>query len=114
MSDIIFYKSFFFFCKITGTNSTSSSTDGSSITQSQSQLLDSEAIFKKWSTGTCVFQCEICLFSSGGSVEFWKHIKHEHDMEIQAYKDAHKNPCIVMNKITCVLCTKVLRYDYGN
>ena len=75
--------------------------------------LDSEAIFNKWSQGTCTFQCNICQFTSGGSVEFWKHIKGEHSMDIQAYKETHPNPCIVMNKITCKICSKVLRYDYG-
>ena len=84
--------------------------NGNSLT---TKPLDSEAIFNKWSKGTCTFQCSICQFTSGGSVEFWKHIKGVHCMDIQAYKETHPNPCIVMNKITCKICSKVLRYDYG-
>ena len=75
--------------------------------------LNSDEIFKNWAKGTCTFRCNICSFEEKGSVEFWKHVKYQHDMEIQAYKESYDNPCIVMNKITCKLCSKVLRYDYG-
>ena len=69
--------------------------------------------FKTWARGTCTFQCRICKYTTGGSVDFWKHIKNKHDMEIPVYKEKFGNPCIVMNKITCPGCSSVLRYDYG-
>ena len=69
--------------------------------------------FKNWSKGTCTFRCSICSYTTGGSVDFWKHIKVSHKFEINAYKEQHGNPCIVMNKINCLGCTAVLRYDYG-
>ena len=69
--------------------------------------------FRTWAKGTCTFQCKICKYTTGGSVDFWKHVKNQHCIEIQAYKEQCGNPCIVMNKITCLACSRLLRYDYG-
>ena len=66
-----------------------------------------------WARGTCTFQCKICKYTTGGSVDFWKHVKNTHDFEIPVYKETYGNPCIVMNKITCTGCSSILRYDYG-
>jgi hypothetical protein len=75
--------------------------------------LENDEKFKVWSRGTCKFKCAICNFMSNGSVDFWKHAKNTHNLDIPTYKSKHDNPCVVMNKITCKSCSKVLRYDYG-
>ena len=77
------------------------------------QKLVADLNFTNWARGTCTFQCKICNYTTGGSVDFWKHVKNKHSLEIEAYKDMHGNPCIVLNKITCVACKAILRYDYG-
>ena len=84
-----------------------------STDQSTNEIVISSEKFKDWARGTCQFQCKVCGFTTGGSVDFWKHVKNTHDLEIQVYKDTHGNPCIVMNKIICKGCQRVLRYDYG-
>ena len=81
--------------------------------QATNDIVMSSEKFKAWARGTCQFQCKVCQFTTGGSVDFWKHVKNSHNLEIQVYKDAHGNPCIVMNKIICKGCQRVLRYDYG-
>ena len=74
----------------------------------------SEAIFKKWSKGTCVYQCKLCHYRTyGDSVEFWKHIKDKHNVTMETYKVYHDpSPCVVTNKITCKLCLKEIQFDY--
>ncbi len=69
--------------------------------------------FKEWSRGTCEFTCQVCHLRTNGSVDFWRHAKNDHDLDIPAYKEAYGNPCTVMNKIVCKICNKVLRFDYG-
>ena len=86
---------------------------GKSADQSTNEIMMSSEKFKDWARGTCQFQCKVCSFTTGGSVDFWKHVKNTHELEIQVYKDTHGNPCIVMNKIICKGCQRVLRYDYG-
>ena len=94
-------------------NQAISDKDASNKDQATNDIVMSSEKFKTWARGTCQFQCKVCNYTTGGSVDFWKHVKNNHNLEIQVYKDTHGNPCIVMNKITCKGCQRVLRYDYG-
>ena len=73
----------------------------------------SHAIFDKWSKGTCVFQCKLCTYLTGDSMDFWKHVKDKHNMQMETYKVFRDpSPCIVSNQITCKLCQKEIQFDY--